>query len=201
MTDVYTPRFYRSIRRGAISSAKVLAPLFVETFGPRSTIDVGCGEGWLVHELHQPPARVAIGLDEHVPAGIRADLGRPPYPTLGPYDLAVCLEVAEHLDETVADTFVGWLVSLAPTVVFSAAVPGQGGDGHVNEQPPSYWVEKFARHGYPGTGVLRDRVWDDRRVCWWYSQNLLVFGAHGLPEDGCPLRTHPIAERWRGGRR
>lgn len=184
---LYDEQFYRSTRAGARSSAQVLAPLLVETFAPKSVIDVGCGEGWLVRALNE--SCKATGVDQHPDAALHVNLARPPYPTLGPYDLAVSLEVAEHLAAEVADVFVGWLVDLAPTVVFSAATPGQGGTGHLNEQPAGYWAEKFAAHDYPGTGVLRDRIWDDRRVCWWYRQNLLVFGAHGLPGDGCPTRT------------
>jgi hypothetical protein len=64
------------------------------------------------------------------------------------YDLAVSLEVAEHLPPALGDELVATCVKSAPHVLFSAAPPGQGGQGHVNEQPKAYWIERFARHGY-----------------------------------------------------
>ena len=66
-----------------------------------------------------------------------------------PFDLAICFEVAEHLEEHWADRLVDTLSDCAPIIVFSAATPGQGGSYHHNEQPHSYWLDKFKeRHGY-----------------------------------------------------
>lgn len=64
------------------------------------------------------------------------------------YDLAMSLEVGEHLPADLGDTLVEACVKSAPLVLFSAAVPGQGGQGHVNEQPRSYWIERFEDRGY-----------------------------------------------------
>ena len=91
------------------------------------------------------------------------------------FDLAVSLEVAQHLPEDRAATFVSSLVKLAPAIVFSAAVPYQGGHHHVNEQWPAYWVNLFEQHGYLALDCLRNKVWLNDHVDWWYRQNLLLF--------------------------
>jgi hypothetical protein len=83
--------------------------------------------------------------------------------------------VAEHLDEARADTFVQSLARHGDTIMFSAAIPGQGGTHHVNEQWPSYWAEKFAKAGYTAYDVIRPRIWTDPRVMVWYKQNILLF--------------------------
>jgi hypothetical protein len=76
-------------------------------------------------------------------------------------------------------------------VVFSAAAPGQGGNGHTNEQWPEYWSELFARRGYEAVDCLREVFWNDGAVEWWYSQNLLLF-ARPTALDAVPsLREHP----------
>jgi hypothetical protein len=86
------------------------------------------------------------------------------------------------------------LCELAPVVLFSAAVPGQGGHGHVNEQWPAYWVERFSSLGFHCSGALRWRFWRDERVEHWYAQNLL-FAAHD-PSRFPELFQTPLAEPW-----
>ena len=68
-------------------------------------------------------------------------------------------------------------IDVAPVVLFSAAIPGQGGVGHKNEQWPDYWANRFATHGYSVSGALRWRIWNDDRVENWYRQNLLLAAA------------------------
>jgi SAM-dependent methyltransferase len=194
------------IRGGARSSAGVLAELIAGPLadvltadgpGLASVLDVGCGEGWLTAELRERGLE-ALGVDGDPLDGVDqvvdfesgADL-----PDLGRFDLVTCLEVAEHVDAAHADRFVAWLCAHAPVVLFSAAVPGQGGDGHVNERPTGYWADLFAREGYTGSGALRWWLWDDDRVEWWYAQNLLLCW-NGDREpladvDGCPTVIHP----------
>lgn len=190
---LYTESWRRRVRSGAKASASVLAPLLCERFAPSSLVDVGCGEGWLTEAFAEHGVERTLGVDgPWVTEATTVDLTKPPYPKLERFDLAVCLEVAEHVPAQHADRLVKWLVSLAPTVVFSAAIPGQGGAGHVNEQWPGYWVKKFARYGFAASGALRSQLWADERVEPWYRQNLLVFGdLRGLPEDGCPPIVHP----------
>lgn len=149
-------------------------------------VDVGCGVGTWLAEFVRGGVVDVLGVDgAHVdPAMLQIprerfrahDLTRPL--ELGRrFDLAVSVEVAEHLPEAAADAFVASLVAAAPVVVFSAAIPGQGGEGHVNESWPHAWARRFAAHGHRWADPLRASLWNDPRVEFWYAQNLLVFHA------------------------
>lgn len=94
------------------------------------------------------------------------------------FDLAISLEVAEHLPESAATTFVRSLCALAPVIAFSAAIPMQGGANHVNEQWPTYWAELFRAEGWLVIDAIRSEIWNNDRVAPWYRQNLLVFVNH-----------------------
>jgi len=87
----------------------------------------------------------------------------------------VCLEVAEHLPEKCTEDFIESLTSLGPVVLFSAAVPHQGGENHINEQWPPYWIEKFAKRGYLLVDALRNELWDNEKVAFWFAQNSFIF--------------------------
>ena len=99
------------------------------------------------------------------------------------FDLAITLEVAEHLPPERAAGFVEELCTLAPIVLFSAAIPDQGGTHHLNEQWPEYWVAEFSRLNYRPIDAIRPRIWTDPEIYWWYRQNCLLFvstaGAEG----------------------
>ena len=164
-----------------------------ERFQPQSVVDLGCGGGqWAAAFLALGTPDV-IGIDgPWVPAEALVlpedrfevrDLSDP-QPLARTFDLALCLEVAEHLPHDVAPRLVHLLARAAPVVVFSAAIPGQGGDGHVNEQPASYWADLFAAEGLACHTDLRSAVWNDRHVEVWYRQNLLCFAR---PEGAAAL--------------
>jgi hypothetical protein len=87
----------------------------------------------------------------------------------------VSVEVAEHLSRARADTFVADLTALAPLVLFSAAIPGQGGVEHLNEQWPAFWIDRFRHRGFEPIDCIRLAVWDDQQVDPWYAQNCLLF--------------------------
>lgn len=184
---MYDPAFYDMIRPGCVASAETVVPYLIDLVGqPSTVIDVGCGEGIWAAEFARHGAEVT-GVDGpwHTahPLGDRfipRDLTRP-LDLPGRFDLAVTLEVAEHLPPAAAAGFVADLTRLADIVIFSAAIPGQGGVGHINEQWPGYWADLFAEHGYHVTGDIRAGLWEDDRVENWYRQNLLVASAAPLP--------------------
>jgi hypothetical protein len=105
------------------------------------------------------------------------------------FDLAVSVEVAEHIVGEKAQVFIDSLVGLAPLVLFSAAIPHQGGDNHVNEQWPEYWVERFAFRNYVAYDCIRPLVWDDPTVAYYYAQNMFVFVKHDRANDYSALRS------------
>ena len=189
-------------------SAEVVVPLLIEMLDGQvdveSVLDVGCGIGtWLAVFLQHGITDVR-GLDgAHVdpdalaipPALFTAcDLAQPPALDHR-YSLALCLEVGEHLPARLADTLVDLLTAASDVVAFSAAVPGQGGQAHLNEQWPAYWARKFQARGYRCHDGLRHRLWNEEDVEWWYRQNLLLFIRDGvapaLPAMHPPSLVHP----------
>ena len=187
-----------AIHRGARSSAEVVVPLVVQLLHPRSVVDVGCGIGtWLtVFEAqgvtdfcgldgeYVGEAALEIPADRFVATDLqsRVDLDRR-------FDLAVSLEVAEHLPEQSAAGFVESLTRLAPVVMFSAAIPHQGGIGHVNEQWPEYWQELFRQHDFLSVDCVRPLIWENPDVRVWYAQNTLMFVERGHLEANPSLQS------------
>ena len=183
-STLYDAEFYARLEAGARSSAQRVVPLVLELTAARSVIDVGCGSGaWLkvfeesglsdlvgVEGFHVDPTAVAL----ESARVINRDLTIPLVLDRR-FDLAMSLEVAEHLPETSAATFVASLCSLAALVLFSAAAPHQGGSGHINEQWLEYWAAHFGDHGYVPVDCIRRRVWSDPEVEYWYAQNTLLF--------------------------
>jgi SAM-dependent methyltransferase len=182
----YDSTFFLGFRGTSHDSAQQVVPIVMDLLQPRSVVDVGCGlGGWLAEFQRQGVERI-LGVDgdyvdrEHLL--IDRSLFRPhdvtlPLPDVGRFDLAMSLEVGEHLPASAADTFVGTLTSLAPVVFFSAAIPFQGGTHHVNEQWPEYWAELFAKRGYRPVDYIRSRVWDNEKVAYYYAQNMLLFAS------------------------
>ena len=92
-----------------------------------------------------------------------------------PFELAQSFEVAEHLYAQYAPNFIKLLTSLSDIILFSAAIPYQGGVHHVNEQPPAYWAELFSQNDYVCIDCIRSQIWNNESISFWYSQNILLF--------------------------
>ena len=185
--DGYSKTFYNAIAGGSGRSAEIVLPLVFEIGKPTSVVDVGCGVGAWLRAAKSLGVDEVLGLDgDHVPVDLleieqtefrAADLSKP-LPHVGHrFELAISLEVAEHLPLERADRFVADLCALADMVLFSAAVPYQGGQDHINEQWPSQWAQRFASHGYVPFDVVRPVVWANPEVEVWYQQNMLLFVA------------------------
>lgn len=182
--ESYSPSVYRVIEDSAIDSAEEVTSLLWKLFQPTSVVDVGCGTGAWLASFRRYGVQTVLGIDSYdhdkVPNRLsraeyrKADLTQP-LPFDQKFDLALCLEVAEHLPPSAAPTLVENLTKLSNVIVFSAAIPGQMGFGHVNERWPSFWCRLFDRAGFRTVDRLRFAVWNNPRVEFWYSQNLLVF--------------------------
>ncbi|MGC1267387.1 MAG: methyltransferase domain-containing protein, partial [Candidatus Acidiferrum sp.] len=173
----YTKEYYECIRSGSLRSAEVIAPLVLEALDVSSIVDVGCGDGTWLSVFRRLGVEDALGIDgEYVGdefLQIPKELFRPidlrkPFKIERCFDLAVCLEVAEHLPAECAPSLVESLAQLAPMVLFSAAIPFQGGLDHVNEQWPDRWAALFGAHGYLPIDFLRKRIWQNETVEMWY---------------------------------
>ncbi len=180
----YTDSFYSAREGGSLQSARVVVPLVAGLVQPRSVVDIGCGLGTWLKAFVEHGITDCLGLDGDyvdrskllIPAEKyrAADLAKPL--ELGrTFDLAVCLEVAEHLPPRHAIQLIRSLTALAPCVLFSAAAPGQGGTQHVNEQWPSYWRKMFSSVGYSRLDPIRPQIWRNRSVDWWYRQNIYLY--------------------------
>lgn len=218
---------YEQIRAGTQRSARVVAPLLIEELryagrpgdplaGPFEVLDVGCGEGWWSAALAADPrVKEVISIDQASPSvtapGVRVqalDLERGADTRLvsAPFDLVVCLETAEHLTPAGGDGLVSLLCRLAApdgVIAWSAAVPGQGGHGHANEQWPAYWDARFRREGWMLIDPLRDVLWERPEVEPWYAQNLLIAapkrrnGTHWAMHRSPRALVHPAIWEWR----
>jgi SAM-dependent methyltransferase len=205
----YDDSFYDEIRRGTIRSAGVIVPLlrswFLEGIDDPTVVDVGCGQGWWAAEF-QSEGVTATGIDGGYVEPViddfhQRDLALEIGWTGKPFDLALCLEVAEHLPEARAGSLVAELCALAPVVVFSAAIPGQGGTDHVNEQKLSWWEHLFRERDFSWIDV-RASIWEDERVEPWYRQNLAAFVRAGRRYNTPPVQfpvldvVHPTVFNW-----
>jgi len=184
LRNLYTRRFFKEQMDSSRRSAAAVVPLVQSIVRPVSVVDVGCGVGTWLRQFIDCGLTDVIGIDgayvheellqipreSFVPCDLSQSL-----PAKRTFELALCVEVAEHLPEARASGLVADLVSLAPVVLFSAAVPGQGGIGHVNEQWPEYWESLFGVHNYQCLDCLRPLIWNDSRIDPWYRQNLLLF--------------------------
>jgi SAM-dependent methyltransferase len=195
----YSGEFYEKTGRVAGASASVIVPLLLQLIDVRRVVDVGCGTGEWLRAFMECGVKDVLGVDgEWVasaelkippPRFARHDL-RTPLRLGETFDLVVSLETAEHLPEAVAGTFVESLTGLGPVVLFSGAIPFQGGTGHVNEQWPDYWAAHFRRHGYVAVDCLRRQIWNNQAVAWYYAQNLLLFVEEGHLKTCAALRPH-----------
>lgn len=168
-----------------LQSPDIIVPVIYDILKPKSVADVGCGIGTFLHAFKKCGVNEVMGFDgpwadknklsQYIDlADFRVvDLNQPII-TDKKFDLAISLEVAEHLTPESADNIVQSLVSLSKTIVFSAAIPYQGGQNHLNENYIGYWKEKFAKHDYIVYDVLRFIFWNNKDVFWWYKQNMYL---------------------------
>jgi SAM-dependent methyltransferase len=190
----YNDQFFEGNSGWARSAAHEIAPLVIDMIKPQSLIDVGCGAGTWLSVFGKFGVQDLWGVDGdyvqrerlEIPAErfISHDLTQP-FKLDRQFDLVVSLEVAEHLPEAGAQSFVQSLTKLGPVILFSAAIPGQGGVHHINEQWQDYWAAIFRAQGYEPIDWLRKRIWRNERVEWYYAQNMLMYAR---PEY---IESHP----------
>jgi SAM-dependent methyltransferase len=200
-SDVHYPdSFFDSHEQGVLRSARLIAPNVLRLLDPKSIVDIGCGRGTWLRAFKELGVQSVLGIDgDYVNPSkllmekqcfLTADLSKP-FKVPGRFDLALCLEVAEHLPESMAGFLVEQLTDAAPAILFSAAIPGQDGTCHINEQMPAYWRDLFRARGYVLLDPIRPVILTDARIESWYRQNLLLYVSEGF------IRERPELEQFR----
>ncbi len=196
MSHIYSNQFFDYIDKGARRSAQSMIRCLHSWITPESVVDFGCGRGAWLAEWSEAGCHVVVGVDgdyvdrqrllipegSFVPADLckSIDLGRR-------FSLAQSLEVGEHLPTEASSSLVDSLTAHSDLVLFSAAVPGQGGEFHINEQPLVFWQRLFAERGFSAYDCLRPEVVQDADIEPWYRYNTVLYvnasGANTLPEE------------------
>ena len=164
-------------------AAEEMVPVLIEWFHPKSVVDVGCGLGTWLYVFNSHGVKEILGIEGHhlnkdmlvisednvMLANLEEE-----FRITKKFDLALSLEVAEHLSESVSDRFIESLTMLSDVIVFSAAIPNQGGQNHINEQWIGYWQSRFEKHDFILTDEIRPLFWRNEKIEWWYKQNMVV---------------------------
>lgn len=189
-TVAYNSTFFNS--RIFKADYQTIAENIVEIYQPKTVADFGCGPGYLSKELAKLGVKVTAvdGYARPDFSGLAVEFhtldlnDRAAIENLfrgRSFDLAISLEVAEHLNPAASSPLVNCLTTVAPVVVFSAAVPGQGGHGHINLQPREYWHREFTKCGFVCADRLREKLRASSHVAPWYRYNILDYVRSGHP--------------------
>ena len=210
MKTSYNENFYSNRHSQTTYAAeKILSIVLKHTPDIRSALDLGCGVGTWLSVLKEKGIKEVHGVDGPWVDTELLMIERNEFEVIDmskefivntKYDLAISLEVAEHLPPNAAKSLVDTLTAASNIVLFSAAVPAQGGTNHLNEQWQDYWAELFKQKGYQHLDIVRREIWGDERISFWYKQNILLYVHESVvnkfPEAECindlPLRiVHP----------
>lgn len=177
-TSIHNPR-----------AAQVILPYVFEILEPQSVLDVGCGTGTWLLEAAKLGCVNLVGIEgDHLDLSkfvcpkarlLIHDLEKP-FNLEERFDLLLCLEVAEHLNKSAAEGFINSLALHSDNILFSAAIPFQGGQNHLNEQWPSWWQRLFENQGYKAYDILRLKFWNDENVFYWYKQNMILYSKNAI---------------------
>jgi SAM-dependent methyltransferase len=201
MTDAtkhtYGSLFYRYQREGAFESALCTLPLLLKAVSIESVLDIGCGAGaWLAAYRHLGVPDL-LGVDgDYVDrsmlmmdaAHFRAFDIAAPFDLGRKFDIVQCLEVAEHVPSHSSSVLLDNIVRHGKRVLFSAAVPGQGGENHINERPYAYWRAMFSARDFRLFDFMRGRMSQIPSIEPWYRYNILFF-AHDSVVDRLPYEV------------
>ena len=176
----YDESFYERNEKFQYELSKELTPFIFGVFPEiNSILDVGCGCGFFSGKLGQLYDCEVLGINGDRPHNrtieiMTFDLNKK-FELNKKFDLVISLEVAEHIEEKNANNFIDTITGHGDIILFSAAVPGQGGVGHVNEQPHEYWHKKFDERSYGYTDIIRRHLANKKNVPFWYRENIFLY--------------------------
>jgi len=183
LKKTYDEKFYEYNIPGSLRSAKIFLNIIKDNYNFNSVVDFGCGRGtWLKAALdmgidsahgYDGPWNEGKLIDEAIVftpvdlSNIRLEEKK--------FELAMSLEVAEHLPEHAANQFVDAITNSSDLVMFGSAFTRQMGTYHINEQFPSYWAQKFINRGFYPVDIFRKTVWSDKNIEPCYRQNTFLY--------------------------
>ena len=151
----YKPNYYHNRNNWTAPSVKAIMSIILPIYKPNSILDLGCGSGSWLHTISQEyKISDILGIDGHwidrneilIPkTNFQTHNLNDVYTPGRKFDMAISMEVAEHLNERYAENLVKSLTNSSNFILFSAAIPSQGGTNHINEKKQSYWKHIFFR--------------------------------------------------------
>ena len=182
---LYNEEFIAKSTEDSLRSANVIVPYLINIFHPSSVVDFGCCAGaWLsvfakdskidifgVDGEYIDKSKLLINKECFMPTDFESEIPALPHH----YDMALCLEVAEHLSDEAGKRLIRRLCQAADVIVWSAAIPQQGGTNHINERWPTHWEKEFKKYDLYANDDIRREFWNDRRVGFCIRQNILTY--------------------------
>jgi SAM-dependent methyltransferase len=190
---IYDDGYFQFVEKTTAQSANVIAKSIIRSFHPSTLVDVGCGTGALLECLREEGVTVK-GL-EYAEAALKScrkrrlvvlkfDVMTDPLPLeFTNADVVVSMEVGQQLVESSSDRYVDMLCEIAPVVIFSSGTPGQGDRKPINEQPHSYWIERFSQRGFRFDERLSlhwREDWKNQGIARWFCNNVMIFSRDNL---------------------
>jgi SAM-dependent methyltransferase len=217
--QIYNTPFFQLQQSQSYKGAKNILPQINEWIKPTSVIDIGCGVGAWLKVFKELNVKTITGLDgDYVKMEnllidknefITADLEKP-ISLNNKFDLVMCLEVAEHLTINRAESFIADLCKMGDIILFSAAIPGQEGTLHINEQYPGYWINAFKKNNFECIDCIRPLIWNNTEIEFWYKQNIMFFAdsskinkyafLKSLPSFFGNSMVHPVLLEYKNGK-
>lgn len=185
-TNIYNKEFHNNREAITRHSAEEISSILLKKFDIKTVCDIGGGIGvWLNVFKNKIPKKHFKGVlfdGNYISKDMlldpdlfqECDLEKE-LETDQKFDLAICLEVAEHISAKRADSLIRDLTKLSDIILFSAAVPMQGGQGHINEQPCSYWRNIFKKYKFTCYDLIRPEIKNDDNIPFWYKNNIFIY--------------------------
>jgi 2-polyprenyl-3-methyl-5-hydroxy-6-metoxy-1,4-benzoquinol methylase len=186
ITKKYSESFFGSTIKYELKSSLDVAKIIISYFNPSSIIDIGCGSGIYLKAFNDLGIKDLLGYDGSenaiktslLPGKIKIYDLRKPLKLDQKFDLCICIEVAEHIENKYSEQLIETLTNLSDTIFFTAAPPGQGGTDHINEQPNSFWIDIFEKKGFRFINFLTNKIrkeMKENKVIFWIANNLMIF--------------------------
>jgi len=182
----YNESYYDYLISAELESSLDFGKILIKHFNPSSVIDIGCGCGIYLKAFNDLGVKDLIGYDGSecaiqkslLPGKIKIHDLRKPLRLNSKYDLCICIEVAEHIENKYSKRLIKTLTNLSDIVFFTAAPPGQGGTGHINERPYSFWINIFKKEEFNYIDSLTQEIREEmkaKNIISWVTKNMLIF--------------------------